>query len=45
MIIRGKQEDVVAKLRQTNPLVMDILPLTLEEIFVYETQAGGEVND
>ncbi|MDR1000779.1 MAG: ABC transporter ATP-binding protein [Clostridiales bacterium] len=45
MIIRGKQEDVVAKLRQTNPLVMDILPLTLEEIFVYETETGGEAND
>jgi ABC-2 type transport system ATP-binding protein len=45
MIIRGRQEDVMARLRQTDPLVMDILPLTLEEIFVYETETGGEAND
>lgn len=35
-IVRG-DEDVIAKqIRQTNPVVFDLLPLTLEEIFIYE---------
>lgn len=36
LIIRGKGDEISAILETVNPLFMDILPLTLEEIFVYE---------
>jgi len=36
LIIRGEQSAVSAALSAANPLFMDILPLTLEEIFIYE---------
>jgi len=36
LIIRGEQAAVSAALSAANPLFMDILPLTLEEIFIYE---------
>ena len=36
LIIRGEQAQISAALSAANPLFMDILPLTLEEIFIYE---------
>ncbi len=39
-IIRGTAEEVEAKFKPLSPLFMEALPLTLEEIFIYEM--GGE---
>ena len=36
VIIRGSQEQVSAALTAINPLFFDLVPLTLEEVFVYE---------
>ena len=36
MIIRGDREEAVAKLRALEPLLLDILPLSLEEVFTFE---------
>ncbi len=36
LILRGTRADIEAFFAQTNPLVLDCLPLTLEEIFIYE---------
>nr|WP_263325232.1 ABC transporter ATP-binding protein [Neobacillus sp. Marseille-Q6967] len=35
-IIRGDEDTIAKQIRQTDPLVFDLLPLTLEEIFIYE---------
>ncbi|CAM3867697.1 ABC transporter ATP-binding protein [Mesobacillus zeae] len=35
-IVRGDEEDIFKQVKKTNPLIFDILPLTLEEIFIYE---------
>jgi len=40
LIIRGDREEVTVKLNEYSPTFMDVLPLTLEEIFIYEM--GGE---
>lgn len=39
-IIRGELEAVREKLEMYHPILMDVLPLTLEEVFIYEM--GGE---
>jgi ABC-2 type transport system ATP-binding protein len=36
LIIRGSKENIMSHFTQYNPIVLDILPLTLEEIFIYE---------
>ena len=36
LIIRGKAEEVTRAIEATQPLLCDIVPLTLEEIFIYE---------
>ena len=36
MIVRGSMEQVKAQVEQTNPVYYDLLPLSLEEIFIYE---------
>lgn len=34
-VIRGEEGDVLAKLRETSPLLLEVLPMTLEETFSY----------
>ena len=36
IIIRGTPEQVNAALSAVNPIFFDLIPLTLEEVFVYE---------
>ena len=46
LILRGRAEELTERLRATDPLLLDTVPLTLEEIFIYEL--GGvehEVRD
>ena len=46
LIIRGDFEEIMLQLRETNPVVLDVLPLTLEEIFIYEVgDFGYEIKD
>ncbi len=46
IIVRGSTDDVTGKLASVSPMFIDVLPLTLEEIFVYELGgAGYEVKD
>ena len=40
-IVRGNRGEVVAKLKEMNPLILDVLPLNLEEVFIYEMEALG----
>jgi len=40
-IVRGEREATEAILRSMTPLLLDILPLNLEEVFVYEMEALG----
>ena len=40
-IVRGDRMATEEKLRCMNPLLLDILPLNLEEVFIYEMEALG----
>ena len=40
IIVRGKAEEITNQLATCEPLFMDVIPLSLEEIFIYEL--GGE---
>lgn len=35
-IVNGNEEEIMASINKHNPVILDILPLTLEEIFIYE---------
>jgi len=35
-IVKGEEDAIAKQIRQTNPVIFDLLPLTLEEIFIYE---------
>lgn len=46
LIVRGAPEAVTARLERAEPLFVDAVPLTLEEIFIYELGGEGrEVRD
>ena len=40
-IVRGEENEIRKVFEDTNPLILDILPLTLEEIFIYEMGGLG----
>ena len=39
-IVRGQREEILQQMQVTEPLLLEAIPLTLEEIFIYEM--GGE---
>ena len=41
LVVRGNKELVKAKLSELNPVILDSLPLNLEDIFIYEMEANG----
>jgi ABC-2 type transport system ATP-binding protein len=41
IIARGTQEEIAARVAAANPIFMEILPLTLEEFFIMETEVAG----
>ena len=40
-IVRGGKEETIPKVEALNPLLIDVLHLSLEEVFVYEMEALG----
>ena len=40
-IARGDKSEVVAKIRALEPVLLDVLPLNLEEVFIYEMESLG----
>ncbi len=46
LIVKGNPKDAKEQLEKMNPMLIDLLPLTLEEIFIYELGGGDyEVKD
>ena len=41
LIVRGDREACRAAIAEQNPILLEILPLTLEEVFIYEMEALG----
>ena len=41
LIVRGDRDKVVQDLRTKSPILMEVLPLSLEEVFLYEMESLG----
>lgn len=41
MVIRGEEEDVMNRLNGMKPLLLDVLPVTFEELFLSELESRG----
>ena len=41
MIVKGSQKEVEEAIQPMNPVVFDIVPLSLEEVFIYEMEGLG----
>jgi ABC-2 type transport system ATP-binding protein len=41
LIARGNRDELMQKVKSANPVILDVLPLTLEEIFIYELGGMG----
>ena len=46
IIIKGNQKELEKNLKKLKPVILDFLPLTLEEVFIYEMEVlGYEFNE
>ena len=45
LIVTGNREAIVAALQAMHPTILDVLPLSLEEVFTYEMEALGYAFD
>lgn len=41
LIVRGDRQTTIAMLKSMSPILLDVLPLSLEEVFTYEMEALG----
>ena len=41
MVIKGDKEEIMNSLKQLNPVFVEALPLTLEEVFINEMEVAG----
>jgi ABC-2 type transport system ATP-binding protein len=41
LIVRGVYEEIIKRMQSYHPAILDVLPLTLEEIFIYEMGDNG----
>lgn len=41
LIVKGSEEEIKAKLNTKQPKILDIVPLSLEEVFIYEMEGLG----
>ncbi|MCR4908098.1 MAG: ABC transporter ATP-binding protein [Lachnospiraceae bacterium] len=41
LTVRGSEEEILAKMRQTEAVFFELVPLSLEEIFICETEVRG----
>ena len=41
MVVRGEEEEIMEKIRSRKPLFAEAIPLSLEEIFISETEVAG----
>ena len=41
MVVRGSHDEIMTKIQEKHPLFAEAIPLTLEEIFISETEVAG----
>ena len=41
MTVRGEKEEIFRKMGEVEPVYFEVLPLSLEEIFISETEVTG----
>lgn len=41
LIVKGDKEKLISEIKKESPAILDVLPLTLEEIFIYDLEGIG----
>lgn len=41
LVVRGNRDEILAKLEKMNPIFSEVIPLSLEEVFISEMEAAG----
>ncbi len=41
LVVRGRKEEILARINSMNPIFSEVLPLTLEEVFISEMEVAG----
>ena len=41
IVARGRLDDVLRKIEEKNPILIDVIDISLEDIFIYEMEVTG----
>jgi len=41
LIVRGDESEVMERMKKFDPIILEVIPLTLEEVFIYEMEVAG----
>ncbi len=45
LVIRGPRDEIVTKLNELDPLILDVLKIDFEELFIYEVEKRGSLHE
>ena len=45
LVVKGDKEEVVSKLNALNPLILDVININFEELFIYELESRGSLDE
>ena len=45
IVIKGDKDEVVTKLNTFNPLILDVININFEELFIYELESRGSLDE
>lgn len=45
LVVKGERSKVEARLKQAEPLLLDVLPVNFEELFIYEVESRGKIDE
>ena len=45
LVIRGEEDTVREQLETMQPILIDVLPVNFEEMFIYEVESRGDINE
>lgn len=45
LVVKGDKEEIVSKLNALNPLILDVININFEELFIYELESRGSLDE
>ncbi|MCR4951425.1 MAG: ABC transporter ATP-binding protein [Solobacterium sp.] len=45
LVVRGERDEILKQLEDMDPVLVDVLPVSFEELFIYELESRGDIHE